>query len=246
MIYLLYDGTFAGLLTAIYEAFYSPHPPERIMPRERYQKNLFSQKQLIITDEIKSDKVYQAIQKKISNVTLKNVYLAYLSELENIETVIFHYLKLGFKLGWRVERRLTSDWVKQIHQAGYKVSFESHRLKGLLRFRRLKNDLYYAPIEPDHNVLSLLAPHFSERLSDKNWMIHDQKRGLAAVFNRQEWSIMSIDEASSLEYSPDEELYQDLWRTFFETIAIREKTNLKLQRSFMPKRYWKHLIEKTD
>lgn len=244
MIYLLYDGTFPGLLTAIYEAFYSQSPPECIMPKDRYIKNLFSKQRLIITDEAKSEKVYQAIKEKISEVTLKNVYLAYLSELENIETIIFHYLKLGFKYGWRVNNRLSSDWVKQIHQASKKVSFESHRLKGLIRFRRLHNDLYYAPIEPDHNVLSLLAPHFCQRLTDQNWLIHDLERELAAIYNQQEWSIIYFDKVNRLEFCPDEELYQDLWRTFFNTITIREKTNLKLQRQYMPKRYWKHLVEK--
>jgi hypothetical protein len=37
---------------------------------------------------------------------------------------------------------------------------------GLIRFKRLEDDLYYAQIEPDNNIVGLLAPHFS-----RGWQI---------------------------------------------------------------------------
>ena len=37
--------------------------------------------------------------------------------------------------------------------------------------------------------------------------------------------------------------YQELWKLFFKTIAIRERTNSRCQMQFMPKKYWQDLIE---
>jgi probable DNA metabolism protein len=40
-----------------------------------------------------------------------------------------------------------------------------------------------------------------------------------------------------------EKEYQDLWKKYFETIAIKERTNPRCQKNFMPVRYWKNLTE---
>ena len=44
----------------------------------------------------------------------------------------------------------------------------------------------------------------------------------------------------------EEEFIEDLWKTFFKTVAIKERENLKCQRNFMPKRYWENMIEMED
>ena len=43
--------------------------------------------------------------------------------------------------------------------------------------------------------------------------------------------------------SEREKEYQQLWKTFFQTIAIEERKNPRLQMQFMPKKYWKDLVE---
>jgi probable DNA metabolism protein len=44
--------------------------------------------------------------------------------------------------------------------------------------------------------------------------------------------------------SENDKLFQDLWRTYFKAICIRERLNPKKQRSDMPRRYWKYMTEK--
>ena len=39
---------------------------------------------------------------------------------------------------------------------------------------------------------------------------------------------------------------ESLWKSFFNTIGIKERKNYKTQRNFMPKRYWKYMIEMED
>ena len=41
----------------------------------------------------------------------------------------------------------------------------------------------------------------------------------------------------------EELFYQNLWKAFHKSIAIKERTNERLQMQHMPKKYWDNLIE---
>ena len=41
----------------------------------------------------------------------------------------------------------------------------------------------------------------------------------------------------------DESIYQQLWRSYYDAIAIRERLNPRKRRQDMPLRYWKYLTE---
>ena len=66
MNYLIYDGSFPGLLTAIYQAFKARIKIAGIILEEEYQAGLFSNKIIVETELDKSDKVYEAVKDKIS------------------------------------------------------------------------------------------------------------------------------------------------------------------------------------
>ena len=42
----------------------------------------------------------------------------------------------------------------------------------------------------------------------------------------------------------DERLFQAMWRAYFQSTAIRERLNPRLQRQHMPARFWRFLPEK--
>ena len=42
----------------------------------------------------------------------------------------------------------------------------------------------------------------------------------------------------------DEKLFQQLWKTYFKAICIKERLNPRKHRQDMPVRYWKYLTEK--
>ena len=243
MIVYIYDGTFPGLLTAIYEAFYQKEKPGQILREWDYGQNLFSQPVYITTNNDKADKVSEAIKKKISFRALIYVYYAYLSEDDNAGTMAYDYLKLGFKMGKYVDGNHSDSTVSKLHEISKKVGREKHRMLGLIRFKLLKKDIFYASMEPDHNIVTLVAPHFAKRMSDQDWIIHDVKRNTAVVYNQEEWVLTELDSNQALPLGEEECLYQKVWKTYFDKIAIKERKNLKLQKGFMPVRYWKHLVE---
>lgn len=240
----IYDGSFEGMLTAIYEAFNNKEHLQEIVAEREFLPRLFINKRFIKCNPAKAEKVYQAIGAKISHEAQRYIYLNYLSGYPERGIWIYRYLHLGFKKGKNINLYLSQPDVLQIHKTARQVLFERYRLLGLARFKQLKRDIYYASIEPDHNVLALMAPHFVGRLADQNWIIHDLKRNLAAVYNRQDWVITDFDLTDLLYISGEEKSFQNLWRDYFKNISVTERENPRLQRQYMPKRYWKHLTEK--
>lgn len=244
MIYYIYDGTFEGLLTSIFDAYYSAVKPEEICGEWEFEPTLLTQPVYISTDSEKSTKVYSAIRNKISTDALKQIYYAYLSDLNGASNTIYNYVKLGFKLGRDVDLHLHNDVVLSIHNINKKVTNECHRMLGFIRFKHI-NNFYYSSIEPDHNILGLIASHFAARLPNENFVIHDLKRELAVFYNKNEWVVspLSKEKAKVFFENNEDEFYETLWKEFFKTIAVENRTNPKLQKRSMPVRYWKHLTE---
>lgn len=137
--------------------------------------------------------------------------------------------------------------VRRANAIERRIGIETHRLKGLLRFRRLATGRWWGPMEPVHNVIALIAPHFSRRMAPEPWVIHDVPRGLAIGSERgkapRTWSEERIQEEVGGGLDASEAAAQAMWRTFYEAIAVRARTNPRLQRRNMPARYWKYLIE---
>lgn len=244
MIHYYYDGTFDGLLTCVYESYYGVEPPDRIFRSKNMQQSILDKNIDIVTDSEKASKVYEAICEKISYDALRNVYHAYLSELDNIDTYILRYLRIGFKKGKSVDLYLTSEEVLKVHSAAKKVRTESHLMLGLLRFKKLKGGLYYVPYSPVYNITVLISDHFVRRLSDQFWIIHDTKRNFAAVYNTSKCVFTDLPAELQYQSAKTDDQFEELWKNYFNSICIKDRVNPKLQKQNMPQKYWKYLVEK--
>lgn len=237
----LYDSTFDGLLTCIYYSYYEKKA-EGIYPQDNYQFNLVNPSKIIVTDSALSSRVYEAVAQKISSQTLKHAYHVFLANHPFKENLILKYLQLGFKLGPKIDSFHAHPDVFPVHQTARKVSFEAHRFYGLLRFAESKNFLY-ASLKPDHNILILLAEHFIDRLAGENFIIHDQKRNSALIYDKQEWYITDFIAPDNISLSETETYYQELWTRYFTHIGIESRRNKRLQNQFVPQRYRNNLVE---
>ena len=237
----IYNGSFDGFLSVIYDCYYD-EIPDCIEREYSYTFNILYTEKLIKTDIVKSIKVSNAIQEKISEDTLIHVYQAFLSESLGIELKLLKYIQLGFKMGRKVNDFLTNEIVNEVQKYSRKVESEAHRFLGLVRFQQFKNILY-AAIEPNYNILELLGNHFKERLTNEKWIIHDVKRKIGIVYEENEWILRNLL-FEKLESRDKEELfYQNLWKVFHKSVSIKERSNEKLQMQHMPKKYWNNLIE---
>ena len=241
MVDYLYNGSFDGLLTAIYYNYYG-EKAEGIYHKDHYQYSLTTEYKSLEGDPELAAKVYEAIERKISAEALRQVYYVYLSNHPNKENLILRYLELGFKLGAKINDYYTHPAVLPVLKTAKKVSFEAHRFLGLLRFAEARNFLY-AALEPDNNIIVLLADHFADRLANENFIIHDKRRNIAIIYNRKEWFLTDLPKDVKIDFTGNEAFYQQLWQKYFNHMGIDSRKNKKLQAHFVPHRYRKNLIE---
>ena len=125
---------------------------------------------------------------------------------------------------------------------------ETHHMKGFLRFKKMKNNFYYAEINPTNNIFSLITLHFKERFKSEYWVIKDVNRKIYAIYDLNRVIYLKDEDIIklNLDLSVDETDVENLWKTFFKTIAIKQRENKKCQMNFMPKKYWNYIIEMED
>lgn len=242
MIDYLYDGTFEGILTCIYHHYYT-EKASGIFHRDSYQSTLLGGYMEVETDQMKAVTVYEAIERKISSYDLRRIYKAYLSNDPDKETKILRYIVLGFREGAKISMLHGNQTVFDIQSIEKKIEVEKERMLQFVRFSVMENNVLYARIEPDNDVVELIAGHFCDRFKNEPFIIHDVKRSKALIAYRKKWYISQFDDEDIPELSADENDYRRLWKNYFENIAIRERTNPRCQKNFMPVRYWKHLTE---
>ena len=114
------------------------------------------------------------------------------------------------------------------------------------------NNIYFANIEPDFNVLPLISKHFKSRYADQKWVIYDIKRNYGLFYDLKTLEIVQMDFPKNFDFSKtdknffsEEEFeFQKLWQNYFKSTNITERKNMKLHVQHVPKRYWKYLSEK--
>ena len=135
--------------------------------------------------------------------------------------------------------------VRTVLNAAYKVDREIHRLMGLLRFNPRSDGIWLARCAPDNFILPAFADHFTARFGEAPWAIIDEKRGLALVRLRDQGPCLGP--LPSFPFLSDPGLPQDnweeLWRSYHQSISIENRRNPVLQMQLMPRRYWKYLPE---
>lgn len=242
MLDYLYDGTFEGFLTCVHFHYYHDKA-NNISEKSSYQPNLMVSYYEVPTDFEMADKVYKAIQKKISPYDLQRIYKVFKSNVPEREIHLLNYIRLGFKVGPKISLLHGNAYVSPVEKIEKTFSNEVHRMIELLRFSVLESNILYAVFEPDHDVLEFLWKHFTDRFKHESFIIHDKKRGKALLYHGGDWYISQFNDEHLLPYTKEEEQYRKLWKQYFDSIAIKERINPRCQRNFMPIRYWKHLTE---
>lgn len=241
----LYDGSFEGALTGIYQMFHDrvKSGEVRLVSTSTYQRDCFTIVTDVETDSLKAEKVTRWLLEAFGEVGFRRAAYAYLSEDEMYGTLLFSFLKKMNHLGEKGLDFFADPDINRIYKLYNKVCRESHLLLGLIRFVELDSGILYATFEPTANILTLLTGHFKERLSNQIWVIHDTKRKMAAFYDGSEVFIRPLDQLQDLKLSSSEKAYQDMWKTYFKRIAIEKRNNPRQQMHMMPKKYWKFLIE---
>ena len=248
---LIYDGSFEGLLSAIFEYYDLGLRSATVRPRGNNTGLLFGEEILVTTDQKKAERVWQGLKRKAGSAGARSVFKSYLSELPGIDDQILEYVKLVFSTSGNAAQDYSNPLVLKIANTVKKVDREKHRMDAFVRFRLTKDNIYVAAIEPDFNVLPLNAKHFKQRYADQPWMIFDLKRHYGIFYDLsvvrtialQDWGKVKNGLADEL-LAPSEIAFTDLWKQYFKSSNIKARRNSTLHLRHVPRRYWKYLGEK--
>ena len=242
MISYLCDNTFEGLLTAFYFA-YKEKQDCRVLSGRTYQNTLGETLVDVLTDYNIYSKMESYICERCGSDNLMNMYKAYLGEDPGVADLIFRYFKIALNMKDETIFMHADPTVQPVLKIAHRVTMEAHKMQGFIRFKKLEDDLMYSSYSPSSNTTPLVAPHFVDRMNSYNWIIHDTIRNVFAVYNKKECIIgHTTPGVISIPVDIDAD-FEELWRSYTVHVAIKERLNLKLQMSFMPKKYWHFLTE---
>lgn len=252
MTQLLYDGTFEGMLTAVFELYERRLTHVRMIKGEYYTSALFDDVIKIDTNENKAARVLKGLKQKLSTTGIQRLYIAHMAELDGDDDNILGYIRYAFDANQNIEEDYGNKYVLRVSEIAQMMRRERHRMEAFVRFQKLKDDTFYAGIQPDFNVLPMLIKHFRNRYADQKWIIYDLKRGYGLYYDLHDTQFTSLDFSTITKgpgnviaaYCEDEGIYQHLWKNYFTSVNIPARKNTKLHLRHIPKRYWKHLTEK--
>lgn len=241
----IYNDTFISLLGLITLLLKQKIIPENI-------KNTFYEPTLI--DQLfypkleEKEEIGEFFIKKIGKTNFSIIYKIFISSTKDKELLIYMYILYSFKYKENTIYRKDIKQVAQALKVSYYVGHETHKLKGFTRFRELENKVLYAEINPENDILFFLSLHFKRRLPNEFWIIKDVNHHIYSIYNKKDFIIVpeSSFSLSTIKNSKEEDLFNKMWHTFYQTIAIKERKNDRCRMNFMPKKYWKYITEVSD
>lgn len=236
-----YDGTFEGFLSCVFESFQCKEIPLHILPPDREQEMLLPSRE-ITTDPHKAERVYRSIERKMSEEAKELIELSFLTCLPDKEKYMLDFFYLGYHYGRRVLNHLSNDTVNTLLKAVKHLTNEGSHLTGFIRFTQ-RNGVLVSIIEPKNLVLPIIKSHFAHRYPNERFLIFDRAHGMALIHTHKQCGIVPVEEIELGEISREEQYYQDLWRMFYDTIAIESRYNPQCRMSHMPKRFWAYMTE---
>lgn len=236
----LYDGSFNGFLSCVYESVYSRCVPIDIQPEDQAEPSLYAF-YAVKTNLSRAERVASSFRPKIGVLAPDLVRDVFCSCLPQKEMALLRFLLAAYRRRGLI-RQLGHPLVAPLLAAQKHLHGEVHQLLGFIRFADTQEALV-ARISPRNFVLPYLAPHFTSRFAAENFLIYDDVHHAALLWQNRNASIVQLDGLELPPLSDDERMFRALWRQFVSTVAIEARRNPRCQMTHMPKRYWAHMVE---
>jgi probable DNA metabolism protein len=252
---IIYDGTFEGFLSAVFEIYESKLFPQKCTNNAKYQPQIFDEVHNVVTNEANAKRVWNGLCKKLSKEGQKILYYTFLSENEGAEMLLLRFIHKVLAAKNNIEQNFGDRDVLEVWQIAKKVGREIQRIPMFVRFQKTRDGIFYASFDPQYNILHLATDHFKNRFADQKWILYDTTRNYGYYYDLNKITEISFTESTIdlktgklLEgtMANDELDFQRLWKIYYTEIAIKERINPRLQRQYMPRKFWKYLVEKWE
>jgi len=238
---LVYDGTFEGFLSLVYEVYYKKFQVEKIL-REFPATLLLDDIITIEYDEKKSLKVLESLKLKFTKKNFSVILNVFMCDSKEFELNLLHFIIAGFKNQKQLEN-INLPFVQNIQNLQKELFRHNHKMTGFTRFVELEDGLLYAKIDSKFNVVYFLGQHFLKRFNNQRYIIHDIKRQVAFIKENNFVGVQNVEKFETPKVSVNEEKFSKLWQTFFTSVSIESRKNKKLQRQMVPLLYRTYMNE---
>ena len=241
---LVYDGSFEGFLSLVYEVYYKKLKPIKIyktLPNEMIFEEILE----LNTSKDNAIKVLNAIKTKFPKELIQRILNIFMCDSKEFELYLLEYIIIGFKETKQLYN-INNSCVFYLNSLEKELFRNVHKLTGFVRFEELEDGTLYAKVESKFNVVYFLGKHFLKRFNNQNFIIHDLNRKLAFVKIQNDFSVQEVAFFDEPIYSSNEQKFQKLWKSFFSAVTIKERINPKLQTQMVPLLYRTYMSEFLD
>ena len=237
----LYDGSLAGFLTCVFEAYTHREEPADFTPFDQACASFYASARWKPTGPRPSGctALWRPSWERRERT---GCCVDFLPACPTGNLWLWRFLRLGYKRGPGFTRDLTHPVVNQVHKAVQALSSEAHLFTGFVRFSQLEGVLV-GTITPKNRVLPLLRIHFCSRLPQEQFLLYDKTHQEALVHTPGRWAILPMEDFEIGPADQEELAYRKMWRSFYHTISIEGRYNPKCRMTHMPKRYWEDMTE---
>jgi len=242
---------FDAMLTCIYMAWASGlgHKNIRLELEPLGQYGLWEEYVHVEAEDDKVNKVIDSVNRKISAGFFREISMCLMGYEEDRLDTVYRALILGFAYGPDALNMFQYRDIARLQAINIRVRNESSQFRERLRFHQVRNHLYVSHIEPKSRILITLGHPYSDRMPSENWMIVDDVHKEALIHPKDEnfyVQQLTDEELEGLLRTEEEnDEFTDLWKLFFDTIAIKERENARCQRNHFPIWVRKHAVEFT-
>ena len=206
---LLYDGTFEGFLSLVYEVYYKKLKPTKIyktLPNEI----LFEEILEINSSKESGIKVLNAIKTKFPKEILEKILNIFICDSKEFEMALLEYIVIGFKDSKQLYN-INNSCFFYLNNLEKELFKNVHKMYAFIRFEELEDSSLYAKLECKFNVIYFLAKHFLKRFNNQDFIIHDINRKVAFIKIKENYSIQEVAFFDEPSFSSSEEKFQKLW-----------------------------------
>lgn len=232
----LYDGTWEAYLTLLHKLTFDADETSldgkvyNLRLSKKVSFPLFCERIEPSESRIKELKEY--ISEFGDRALLKDLYYWYLCDKAEFEIPLTRCLR-KLKEDPQVFQRPHLVEAVKLQKAKKALFRERHRWLGFLRFYSPKMGVLFAYFEPANNVLPLIGNHFLKRFPRERIVIVDTLRGLLFIGQRERFNLLFLEDWE-IDPKAIKDPFVELWKTYFNEIAVPERINRERQKSRVP------------
>ncbi len=208
--YYLFDGSWCGLLSVLFEIRQSGEPAESLVLERPYRIAFWGELARVSSNTGKAFQVAESLRRQLGAENFHRLRLASLSRQADA--------------CWQICRFVSELWQglqgpqlpTELLQMAEEVAAETQAIADRLLFYPMPKNWLYAGFSSQNDTLELLAPIFRQTLGTQRWLIHDLERQRAALCQGQDCLLLDLPlPPEKLQSVPDAAKAGELWQRCF-------------------------------